>query len=65
MFCINAITKPIFFVSEELEKERPRYYDRLNGVRGNNPQWGEWILFFLKAYDRVANRINDKLETAE
>ncbi|HLS09645.1 MAG TPA: Fic family protein, partial [Lentibacillus sp.] len=54
-----------FFVSEELEKERSRYYDMLNGVRGNNPQWGDWLLFFLKACDRMANRINDKLEAAE
>ncbi|QKY70327.1 Fic family protein [Lentibacillus sp. CBA3610] len=61
----NVITKPIFFVSEELEKERPRYYDMLNGVRGDNPQWGDWLLFFLKACDRMANRINDKLEAAE
>lgn len=61
----KVITKPIFFVSEELEKERPRYYDMLNGVRGDNPQWGEWILFFLNACNRMANRINNKLEAAE
>lgn len=28
---------PVFLVSEELEKERLRYYDLLNGVRGKNP----------------------------
>lgn len=61
----KTVTKPIFFVSEELEKERPRYYDLLNGVRGNNPQWGEWLLFFLNACNRMADRINDKLEAAE
>lgn len=52
-------------MSEELEEERPLYYDMLNGVRGENPQWGDWILFFLKACDRMANRINSKLEKAD
>ncbi|GAA0434978.1 Fic family protein [Lentibacillus halophilus] len=61
----NVITSPIFFVSEELEKERPRYYDMLNGVRGDNPRWGDWLLFFLRACDRMADRINAKLEAAE
>lgn len=61
----KLITKPIFFVSEELEKEKQRYYDLLNGVRGKNPNWGNWILFFLHACDRMAERINRKLDTAE
>ena len=61
----KIISQPIFFVSEELEEERPLYYDMLNGVRGENPQWGDWILFFLKACDRMANRINSKLEKAD
>lgn len=37
----------------------------LNGVRGNNPKWGNWILFFLHACNRMAERINQKLENAE
>lgn len=61
----GVVTRPIFFVSEELEKERHRYYDMLNGVRGENPNWGEWILFFLTACDRMAENINRKLENAE
>ncbi|WP_234032342.1 Fic family protein [Lentibacillus cibarius] len=61
----KIVSKPIFFVSEELEKERPRYYDMLNGVRGSNPQWGDWLLFFLRACDRMTDRINTKLEAAE
>lgn len=43
----KTITQPIFFVSEELEKERARYYDMLNGVRGDMPNWGDWIFFSL------------------
>ncbi|WP_246569752.1 Fic family protein [Lentibacillus saliphilus] len=61
----NVISQPIFFVSEELEKERARYYDMLNGVRGEHPSWGEWILFFLKACNRMADRIHTKLEDAD
>jgi len=44
----KMISQPIFFVSEELEKEKARYYDMLNGVVGESPNWGEWILFFLR-----------------
>lgn len=61
----KLITKPIFFVSEELEKERARYYKLLNGVRGNQQDWGKWILFFLNACDRMADRIHNKLDRAE
>lgn len=61
----KLIRKPIFFVSEELEKERARYYKLLNGVRGNQPDWGKWILFFLNACDRMAERIHNKLDRAE
>lgn len=61
----KTITHPFFFVSEELEKEKMRYYDMLNEVRGNNPNWGDWILFFLNACNRMAERINRKLDAAE
>jgi Fic family protein len=61
----NTITHPIFFVSEELEKERHRYYDMLNEVRGKNPHWGNWILFFLNSCSRMAERIYKKLDEAE
>ena len=61
----KLVTKPIFFVSDELEKERMRYYDLLNGVRGKDPDWGSWILFFLNACNRMAHKINEKLDKAE
>lgn len=61
----GTMAKPIFFVSEELEKEKMRYYDLLNGVRGDDPDWGSWIIFFLKACDRMADAINEKLDAAE
>lgn len=61
----GTMAKPIFFVSEELEKEKMRYCDLLNGVRGDDPDWGSWIIFFLKACDRMADAINEKLDAAE
>jgi Fic family protein len=47
------------------KKERMRYYDLLNGVRGQDPDWGSWILFFLNACNRMADKINNKLDMAE
>lgn len=58
----KLIEKPVFFVSEELEKERIRYYNKLNGVRGDNPEWFEWIDFFLDACHRMSDNMLNKLE---
>jgi Fic family protein len=57
----NLVSSPIFFVSEELEKERIRYYNSLNATRGQEPDWSKWLLFFLKASERMANNIIEKL----
>ena len=35
----NLLEKPLFFVSEELEKERIRYYNTLNSTRNKEPNW--------------------------
>lgn len=61
----KLIDYPVFFVSEELEKERIRYYNLLNGVRGSNPDWYAWIKFFLDACKRMATSILSKLEAIE
>lgn len=58
----KVIDYPVFFISEELEKERLRYYNRLNEVRGNEPNWFDWIAFFLHATERMANNLLEKLE---
>lgn len=59
----GLIDKPVFFVSEELEKERIRYYNLLNGVRGNKPDWYSWIIFFLEACQRMVESMLSKLES--
>ena len=56
------INQPVFFVSEELEKERIRYYNYLNGVRGKNADWFSWIDFFLDASQRMTDNMLRKLE---
>ncbi|WP_338752914.1 Fic family protein [Bacillus sp. FJAT-52991] len=61
----KLISQPIFFVSEELERERLRYYDLLNGVRGDQPDWSSWVLFFLTACHRMADKISTKLDAAD
>lgn len=59
----KLIDKPVFFVSEELEKERLRYYNLLNGTRGKNPDWFSWIDFFLDACDRMTDSMLSKLDS--
>lgn len=57
----DLIDQPVFFISEELERERLRYYNRLNGTRGDNPDWYSWIDFFLSASQRMAKNLLQKL----
>lgn len=59
----RLINRPVFFVSEELEKERLRYYNRLNATRGDNPNWFSWIAFFLDSCERMALNMLQKLES--
>jgi Fic family protein len=64
----NIIDTPFFFLSEELEKERFKYYAMLNGVRGigkKSPDWKSWIHFFLDATIRMAEQHYNKLDKAE
>lgn len=61
----KLITFPLFFVSEELEKERIRYYNALNATRLENPDWFTWIMFFLEATERMSERMVNKLKNVE
>lgn len=55
---------PVFLVSEELEKERARYYDLLNGIRGKQPNWYPWLKFFIGASLRMSTTLLEKLRQA-
>lgn len=61
----EQLSSPIFFVSEELEKQRAKYYHLLNETRGNNPKWYNWLNFFLDASQRMAEKLNTLLEQAD
>lgn len=61
----NLLKHPIFFVSEELEKERIRYYNALNATRGENPDWNPWLNLFLNASEQMALNILKKINKAE
>lgn len=61
----NIISYPSFFVSEELEKNRNKYYALLNGIRLDQPKWKEWIMFFLKSSIKQADKYIEKLLAIE
>lgn len=61
----NIITYPSFFVSEELEKNKYKYYALLNGIRLEEPRWKEWIIFFLNSSIKQADRYIEKLIAIE
>ncbi|HCA7660007.1 Fic family protein [Staphylococcus pseudintermedius] len=65
MMAESAVNAPIFFVSEELERERLRYYNLLNSVRGSHADGYKWIHFYLRACQRMILNLQTKLENIE
>ena len=61
----KIVSYPLFFVSEELEKERVRYYNALNATRLEEPDWFTWIMFFLEATERMVEKTVEKLVNVE
>lgn len=61
----DQLSSPIFFVSEELEKQRAKYYHLLNRTRGNSPDWYSWLDFFVDASGRMAEKLNNLLDQAD
>lgn len=61
----GVISEPAFFISEELEKSKHRYYGLLNNLRTSSPRWKDWLEFFLTAADKQAAKNIDKLEKIE
>lgn len=58
----GIVDAPIFLISEELEKERARYYECLNGVRGDDPDWYPWLSFFVECSGRMAEKLLQKMQ---
>lgn len=61
----NIISKSNFFVSEELEKQKFKYYALLNDLRTENPQWFSWLIFFLDSVIKQAESYIEKLDRVE
>lgn len=61
----KIINKPTFFVSEELEKNKFKYYTMLNNLRTESPKWEEWIMFFLDSVIKQAEKNIEKLRNVE
>ena len=61
----GLLNYPIFFVGEELEKERIRYYNALNATRGDEPDWLPWLTLFLNASEQMAKNILKKIHSAD
>jgi len=57
----KVISKPSFFLSEELEKNKFKYYGLLNNLRNETPSWYNWLEFFLNSSINQANKYVDKL----
>jgi Fic family protein len=61
----KILTSPTFFISEELEKSKFKYYGLLNGLRNDHPKWKEWIIYFIESSIRQADNYIGKLEAIE
>lgn len=61
----NIISYPSFFVSEELEKNKNKYYALLNNLRLEEPRWKDWIIFFLNSSIKQAEKYISKLVEIE
>ncbi len=59
---INGVN---FFISEELEENKYKYYNLLNGVRLKEPKWFDWIDYFLNSALNQADKYINKLEKIE
>lgn len=57
----GIISYPAFFVSEELERKKYKYYALLNNLRLEEPQWKKWIIFFLNSSIKQADIYIQKL----
>lgn len=61
----KVISKPSFFISEELEKNKFKYYALLNNLRTDNPKWLDWLEFFLDSAIKQADKYLNKLKAID
>jgi Fic family protein len=54
LYSKRALSSPMFYLSEYLEKNRTEYYERLSAIT-KQEDWNGWIEFFLRAVTEQAN----------
>lgn len=52
--------EPLLLPSYYLERMRTAYYRALNAVRGDKPQWAEWLYFFMGCVQHSAARLAEQ-----
>jgi len=67
LYLLNSkvISHPSFFISEELEKNKFKYYSLLNDLRTDTPKWLPWLDFFLDSAYKQAEKYSEKLSRVE
>ncbi len=58
----RVLQTPSFFISEQLEKSKYKYYNLLNNLRTSKLRWKEWIIFFIEASIAQADYYIEKLK---
>lgn len=58
----KALSQPMFYLSEYLERHREEYYQRLKAISDNN-DWNGWICFFLKAITEQAKENSTRVRS--
>ena len=61
----GVIDSPIFFMSQELEKNKYLYYSLLNNTRNSPAEWNEWITFFITSAKKQTQSYLVKIEEVE
>lgn len=50
------------FISDELEKNKFKYYALLNATREDEPKWFDWISFFIDSVENQAKKYESKVD---
>ncbi len=58
----KAISRPNFYPSAYLERNRPEYMDALKRLGSKPGEWNNWILFFLKGVTFQTKEDSEKIK---
>lgn len=57
----RALSQPMFYLSEYLEKNRDEYYQRLKAISAER-DWNGWIMFFLQGVNSQAEKNSKRVQ---